>query len=71
MSVKDWVSVVPGKGAVQETARALLALADSPHDVRTVNAGNEFLVAPYLADRYTAPAAPKRRRAPKKEEGEE
>lgn len=65
-----WVTVVPAREDVQATAQALLALAHSPHDVRTANAGNEFRIPPYLADLYTAPAAPKRRRA-KKEEGEE
>lgn len=68
--VDDWTTVVPAPGDVAEVARALLALARSPHDVRTTAGGTEFRVPVYLADLYTAPAAPKRRRA-KKEEGEE
>jgi hypothetical protein len=72
--VDDWVTVIPAPSDVADTARALLALADSPHDVRTAAGGTEFRVPPYLADRYTTPdepaAAPKRRRA-KKEDGEE
>lgn len=64
----DWVTVVPAPDAVKETAAALLAMAVSPHDVRTLGTGNEFRVPPYLADLYNAP--PKRRRI-KKEEGEE
>lgn len=69
MSVKDWVTVVPAPDDVKATAQALLALADQPGDVRTTAAGNEFLIPPYLADRYNTPPAPKRRRTPK-EEGE-
>jgi len=61
----DWVTVVPAAGEVKEVARALLALAHSPHDVRTAGTGTEFRIPPYLADLYNAP--PKRRR-PKKEE---
>lgn len=66
----DWIVVIPGPDEVQATARALLALASDPSHVRTQNAGNEFLVPPYLADLYSAPPAPRRRR-PKKEEGDE
>lgn len=66
-----WVSVVPARDAVKETARALLALAHSPHDVRTAATGNEFRIPPYLADLYNASVAPKpRRRIKKEEEGE-
>lgn len=66
------MSVVPAREAVKETARALLALACSPHDVRTAGTGNEFLVPPYLADLYAVSVAPKPRRiVKKKEEGEE
>lgn len=68
--VKDWVVVMPAPGDVKETARALLALADSPADVRTDGNGSEFLVAPYVADRYnTAPEpTPRPRRRAKKED---
>lgn len=64
------MSVVPARDAVKETARALLALARSPHDVRTAATGNEFRVPPYLADLYNASVAPKPRRRIKKEEEE-
>lgn len=65
----DWVAVIPERGAVKETARALLALARAPQDVRTAAGGAEFLVAPYVADLYNAPAeAPAPRRRAKKEE---
>lgn len=66
-----WATVVPEPGAVQETARALLALARDPHDVRTANAGNEFRIPPYLFELYSTPAeAPKPRRRTRKD-GEE
>lgn len=66
------MSVVPAREAVKETARALLALACSPHDVRTAGTGSEFRVPPYLADLYAVSVAPKPRRiVKKKEEGEE
>jgi len=67
----DWTTVVPAPGEIKAVARELLALAASPADVRTDGNGTEFRIPPYLADLYTAPAAPKRRRAPKKEEGDE
>jgi hypothetical protein len=69
--MSDWTTVIPGPGMVQETARALLALADRPEDVMTQGGGNEFRIPPYLATRYEAPAdpAPRRRRA--KKEGDE
>lgn len=66
----DWTLVIPDPGMVKETARVLLDLARSPHDVRTDGNGNEFRIPPYLADLYTTPPAPKRRRI-KKEEGDE
>jgi len=66
----DWTTVVPAPGQVKAVAQELLALADSPADVRTDGNGTEFRIPPYLADRYTTPPAPKRRRA-KKEEGDE
>jgi hypothetical protein len=68
MILDSWVTIVPAPGDVKEVARALLALADSPADVRTQGTGNEFRVPPYLAERYTNPPRPRRR---KKEEGED
>ena len=67
---RDWVTVVPGREAVKETVRELLALADAPSDVRTQGNGDEFLIPPYLADRYQASLAPapKRRSRTKKED---
>lgn len=63
----DWTTVVPAPDRIQETARALLALARSPQDVRTDGNGSEFRIPPYLADLYTRPV-PKRR---SKKEGDE
>jgi hypothetical protein len=68
--VKDWATVVPPAAEVKATAQALLALADSPADVRTDGNGTEFLVPPYLADRYNESLRPKPRRRAKKEEDE-
>lgn len=64
----DWVSVLPDLGSAAETATLLLGLADTPADVRTVRGGAEFLVAPYVGDRYTKALAPKPRRRTKKED---
>lgn len=72
----DWVEVLPGKGAVKETARALLDIAQDARLVRTESNGTTFLVPAWVAERFTAPAAeptlpetPKRRsRARKNEE---
>lgn len=44
--------VVPAPGQHKATARALLALADDPRDVRTTGNGLEFEVPDELADRY-------------------
>ncbi|TXS16335.1 hypothetical protein EAO70_12920 [Streptomyces sp. adm13(2018)] len=68
---KDWTVVVPAAGQVKETAVALLALADSPADVRTDGNGTEFLVPPALADRYHESLRPKPRRRAKKDEEDE
>ena len=65
----DWVTVVPGPDGPAATARALLALAETPLHVRTDGNGSEFRVPSYLADLYTAP--PKPRRQTKKKEGDE
>jgi hypothetical protein len=69
--LEDWVTVVPPKGGVATVARALLELADSPADVRTANAGNEFLVPPSLADLYHALSQPAPKRSPRKRKTEE
>jgi hypothetical protein len=63
VSTADWVAVVPGEGELRDVAVLLLALAEDPADVRTVRGGNEFLVAPYVAERFTRPeeSAPRRR----------
>jgi hypothetical protein len=66
--MKDWTTVVPAAGAVKETAQTLLSLAEHPNDVRTVRGGMEFLVAPYVAERYTAPEQPRRTRRKKEVE---
>lgn len=67
----DWVSVAPGtETTIADLARALLALARDPRDVRTDGNGSEFRVPPYLADLYNAPPKlPARRRT--KKEGDE
>ena len=64
----DWVEVIPVHGTVAETAQLLLGVADDPADIRTVRGGAEFLVAPYVGDRYTKALAPKPRRRTKKED---
>lgn len=75
--IDDWTTVVPAREDIAATARQLLALARSPHDVRTSAGGSEFRVPPYLADLYNAPegdpfdppeAKPRRRT---KKEGDE
>lgn len=68
--VKGWVAVIPGKGQAAEVARVLLGLADDPTHVRTDGNGSEFLVAPYVADRYNTASEPERRprRRAKKED---
>ena len=66
---RDWVPVIPGKGEAKEVAILLLALADDPKDVRTGGSGTEFMVRPYVADRFTQPdpdPAPVRRPRSKK-----
>ena len=69
----DWVEVIPGQGALRETAAALLRLAGDPRLVRTDSNGTTFLVPPDVAAAFTAPAAappetPKRRPRAKKED---
>ena len=69
--MRDWATVVPPAAELKATAIVLLALADSPADVRTDGNGTEFLVPPYLADRYNESLRPKPRRRAKKDEEDE
>jgi hypothetical protein len=67
----DHAIVIPEKGKLKETARALLALADDPRHVMTEGNGTEFRVPQYLADKYAKTAyepapTPKRRGRPPK-----
>lgn len=62
---KDWQVIVPGAGEVQAVAVLLLSLADDPAHVRTQRGGGEFLVPPYLADRFTQPDPPKTTKRPR------
>lgn len=66
----DWTAVIPAPGQIMDVAKALLALADDPRDVRTDGNGSEFRIPPYLADRYNAPA-PRKRVVRTKKEGDE
>lgn len=50
--------VVPAPGELESTARALLALADDPREVRTAGNGTEFDVPDSLADRYHGVSTP-------------
>jgi hypothetical protein len=61
MSVREWVVVIPAASEnLKDVARELLGHADDPRDVRTQRGGTEFLVAPYVADRYTRPTRKRR-----------
>jgi len=67
----EYTIVIPEKGKLKETAKALLELADDPRDVMTDGNGTEFRVPSELADRYarvayTPEVAPKRRGRPPK-----
>lgn len=66
--LSDWATVVPAREDVREVAAALLALARTPQDVRTTGTGGTFLIPPYLADLYNAPAPKPRKRTVKAEE---
>jgi hypothetical protein len=70
MADDDWVEIVPAEGELKATARALLAVAGHPDLVRTVRAGNAFLVAPAVAALYHGdePQKPTRGRKPRKTE---
>lgn len=62
--------IIPPDGGAEDTARLLLQLAKTPHDVQTnTDAGLAFVVPDYLADLFEAaqqtqqePATPKRGR---------
>jgi hypothetical protein len=70
VSTKGWVIVVPARGDVADTARALLSVATSVHDVRSQRGGREFLVAPYVADLFgKSEEQPKRPRTRRSKEG--
>lgn len=59
----EWINVVPGPDdTLSDVAKALLEAADDPSHVRTVRGGQEFLVAPYVAKRYTEPRSRRGRR---------
>lgn len=66
--------IIPPDGGAEDTARLLLSLAKTPHDVKTnTDAGLAFVVPDYLADLFEVaqqtpkePAAPRRGR-PRKE----
>lgn len=59
----EWINVVPGPDdELRDVAKALLDAADDPSHVRTVRGGQEFLVAPYVAKRYTEPRSRRGRR---------
>lgn len=60
MSNDDVSTVVPAPGEAPATARALLALADHPHDVRTVNGGAAFEVPTAVAEAYIEQTSPPR-----------
>lgn len=60
MSIDDTSTVVPAPGEESATARALLELADHPHDVRTVNGGAAFLVPTAVAEAYIELSSPPR-----------
>lgn len=57
-----WVPVIPGRGELKETAKVLLLIANDPALVRTDGNGTEFLVPQWVADAFTAPAEPARKR---------
>lgn len=63
---EEWTTVVPPAGAVKETVRRLLALAEDPAHVRSQGTGDEFLIPPYLADLLNKP-----KRRPRKTSSEE
>lgn len=71
LNTGNWVSVIPGRGELKETAKVLLLIAGDPALVRTDGNGTEFLVPDWVASSFTAPVAPttpKRRNTRRKTE---
>lgn len=62
VGTEGWVPVVPGADELKETAKVLLLIAGDPALVRTDGNGTEFLVPEWVADAFTTPAEPVRRR---------
>jgi hypothetical protein len=62
----EWVPVIPSRGTVKDVARALLAIAGDARLVRTEGNGAEFLVPSWVADKFTTPAEPDKKPAPRK-----
>jgi hypothetical protein len=65
---EQWVEVIPAPGQIEDTARALLGLAEDPNHVLTQGNGSHFLVPLYLADAYNTPL--RKRPARSKKAGE-
>lgn len=65
--MNDYETVIPQPGAIAETARQLLAVADTPSQVLTHRGGTEFSVPAHVAQRYRESLAPKPRGRSKKE----
>lgn len=66
LNTSDWAPIVPGAGELKETAKVLLLIAGDPALVRTDGNGTEFRVPQWVADAFTAPAEPKKQRAPRR-----
>lgn len=69
-----WVTIVPASEDERiELIRTLRGLADGRGHIRSQRPKKDLLVPEYLADKYHEVNKPKprRKRAPKKEEGEE
>lgn len=58
----DYETFIPARGDVRDLARALLAVADDPSQVRTHRGGMEFSVPVHVAERYRESLRPSRRR---------
>lgn len=66
IGTEGWVPVIPGAGELKETAKVLLLIAGDPALVRTDGNGTEFLVPEWVADAFTAPAEPAKKRVTRK-----
>lgn len=71
MNTADWVPVIPGTGELKETAKVLLLIANNPALVRTDGNGTEFLVPEWVAEAFTAPAEPAKKRVTRHRKTEE